>query len=781
MQAAIPGKTVRYNGKQQVGAGRMLFLLLFLIIAITAAGSAQAEKASGDLIGEVREVETGETVGWSVLLLDEIGRSVSGHDDGSYHFYDVPAGSYTLKVFRIGYLDVTTNVRIYPDSVSEKVIYLTHNRLLTENIVVEADSYSGKSEMEKPEIDVSGKKLRQNLGRTIAETIQNEPGISQRSMGPAPARPVMRGMSGDRLLILEDGERVGDLSATSADHAVAIEPMSTERIEVVRGPAALKYGANALGGVINVVRDYIPTAKPHRFTGTASMQGESVNKGLSAGTRILVPIGTLALHFDASQRNARDVTTPSGDLVNTDIRTTNSALGISYVKPWGYFGMAGGYYDTEYGIPPDPFGGHPGGVDIDLRRRHFETRGAVYPKQPWFRRVQFHYSFSQYYHAEYEANGNLGIEYGVLSHFFKTQVNLCWFSFLNNCEYGFWGGYRDFGTGGLSFSPDTKEYTLAGYFYTEFKIDKARFSTILRYDRKTITPDKRKPSPETGLIRERYFDGLSAGLSGKFPLTGGFSGGLSVIKTFRSPQIEELFSEGPHLAAYSFEIGNADLQSESGLGMEASLMLDKTPLNGRLSVFRNRVDDYIFPVNTGRKSYYRDDLFVYRYAGIDALLQGAEMSFDWNVYRQWSVNGSFSYVHGTLEESGEPIPYMPPFSQQFGLVYRSHFITVNATMRSALRQDRLGENENLVPQLNPDGTIKLDSNGDITYASKPTDGFGVFDIGIDYYLKTGRFLSTLNVTVENITDRVYRRHLNRVKEIMPEPGRNIKVLYKIYF
>lgn len=759
----------------------VILFIAYLVSSVQAAEKSPVSSLTGAIVGEVRELDNDESIGWAVLLLEEIDRSVSAHEDGSYHFFEVPAGRYTLKAFRIGYLDYKTKIQVYADSTTQKTVMMMHNKMELENIIVEADHYADRFELQKPEIDVSGKKLRQNLGRTIAETVDNEPGIAQRSMGPAPARPVMRGMGGDRLLIVEDGERVGDLSANSADHAVAIEPMTTERIEVIRGPASLKFGSNSLGGVINVVRNYIPTDKPHRLTLTASLQGETVNQGLSGGMSLEAPLGTLGMHVDVSHRLAGDMQTPEGDLPNTDIRTSNGSVGLSYIKPWGYAGIAGGYYETEYGIPPDPLGGHPGGVDIDLRRQHVEAKSAFYPGKPWFRRIQMHYSWSRYYHAEYEANGDLGIDYGLISQYFKAQVNLCWLKFFNNCDYGLWGSHRDFATGGLSFTPDTGERHLAGYFYTEFEALNAKFNTIVRYDIKEISPELRKRSPGVGLIRKRNFQGISGGISGRYRFGGNFTTGATIIRSFRAPQIEELFSEGPHLAAYSFDIGNADLTYETGIGLEALFRYETNSGTWQINLFQNVIDNFIYPANTGERSFYRDDLFVYRYQGLDAVMNGIEFLMDWNIYRNWSIRSSMSYIHGQLKDQNKAMPYIPPFSQKISLDYRAHSFAVSARMRSAYEQDRLGKNENLVPDVNPDGSLKTDNQGDMIFISKPSKGFAVFDLNFEYYLQTGNFLSTFNLAVENITNNVYRRHLNRVKEIMPEPGRNLKLLYKIYF
>ena len=220
-------------------------------------------------------------------------------EQGRFFFADLPAGRHVIQTLHISYHDTRFAVEITAGDTTRVDLHIGHQELHLEGVHIEGQRVASPAPLVEPDVVFSGNKLRQNLSQTIAETIDYEPGIAQRTMGPAPARPVLRGLSGDRLLILEDGERTGDLSATSSDHAVAVDPMTTQRIEIVRGPETMLYGSNALGGVINVQRGYVPVERPESSGGTISWQGESVNGGLSLGLERVHPLGgSLALRAD---------------------------------------------------------------------------------------------------------------------------------------------------------------------------------------------------------------------------------------------------------------------------------------------------------------------------------------------------------------------------------------------------------------------------------------------------------------------------------------------------
>ena len=736
------------------------YVFLSLVLVSLAVGPASGnDNQTGSLAGHVIDAESGQPVGWTTVVIEELERARVSDAGGYFLFTNVPLGAYVLQSLHVGYHEARFEVEVVAGDTTHVDLVIGHESLHVEGILVEGERTSPVSPLQTPEVVFSGSKLRQNLSRTIAETIDYEPGIAQRSMGPAPSRPVLRGLGGDRLLMVEDGERTGDLSGSSSDHAVAIEPMTTERIEIVRGPRTLLYGSNALAGVVNVVRGYVPSEQPDGFGGSVIYQGESVNRGLSGGLTLEQGLGPLALRFDSSLRNADDISTPHGVLANTDIRTGNASVGLSLVRPWGHVGASGSLYDSDYGIPPDPEGGHPDGVSIDLQRQHLEGRGEIFTGPDWLQRLELHHSFSRYQHGEFEASGDLGMEFGVLTHNTGALAHIDRMGPFANGAVGLWYEYRNYAAAGLNFTPPAEEYAGALFTYQEWEHGPWAINAALRVDARRVDPREERDSRRVGRIQTRDFAGVSAGLSNHYRASSGLTLGTTLMRTFRPPGLEELFSEGPHLAAYSYEVGNGALDSERGLGLEMFVDYHHEEGHLHLAFFRNAIDGYIFPKNSGEPSLRRADLFLYRTVGERVLMHGAEATFDWHVADHWKAAGTLSYVRGHLIDlNDEPLPRLPPLQGHLGLTCEpTEALSATIALRLATEQNRIGEFE------------------------KPTEGYAVLDFSGQYYAEWGGRLHTFALTLENATDAVYRNHLNRVKEILPESGRNLRLLHKIFF
>ncbi len=729
--------------------------IFFLSVILLSALPVHAK--TGTLSGRVVDVDTGDPVGFVYLLIEEIHFWQPVKSDGTFQFKNIPAGRHQVKTYRFGYSETMEIVFVSGGSTTEITFQIAATPMAVGDVVVSGHRVHKDSTLENPDIVVADRKLRQNLGMTLAKTLENEPGMDHISMGPAPARPVLRGLGGDRLLILEDGERTGDLSATSADHAVSIDPMTTSRIEVIRGPEALIYGANALGGVINVVREAVPRSLPAKLSGSGTLQSESVNRGNAGALDIRIPVGSIAIRSDFNFRNSEDVQTPEGILKNTGIQTLNTSLGLSIIREWGYLGISGGFYDTEYGIPPDPSGGHPKGVDIEMLRQHVTTEGQYNLTLSMIRHLFIKHQYSRYQHQEIESSGTIGMEFGVVTHNLSAILHFCECGPLTNARIGFWGEHRDYASGGLTFTPTTRELSTAVYLYNEFIRGRWSVNGTLRFDAKSVNPDEDYFSRQAGHIRNRQFYGASWAVSGHYHMLPNFIFGATVMHTFRAPGVEELFSEGPHLAAYSYEVGNADLEKETGLGLE--IFTEYEFDNGliRISAFQNDLKNYIFPRNTGERSWRRADLFLYQYSGLHALMTGYEISGKWMLLPKFSISTQLQYVRGELVDENLPIPRMPPLTGSIGLHYQNKSLSVILNSKGTERQNRIDEFET------------------------PTDGFLIHNLTIQYLLSKGGMLHTFSLTVENIADIKYRRHLNRVKDIMPEPGRNFRLLYKVFF
>jgi iron complex outermembrane receptor protein len=706
---------------------------------------------SASLTGHIVDAETKEPIGWATVTLVELARAERSHRDGSFHFEGIPAGHYTVRVSFIGFETTQRQVDLEADRSADVRIELRVTALSTQTVVVTGDRI--RAAATRPSEVITGTRLQQQLGRTLAETIGSEAGVAQRTMGPATARPVVRGLGGDRLQLLEDGAQSGDLSSASSDHAVTIDPLNAERIEIVQGPASLLYTANALGGVVNLVRNRIASVQPDRVHGLASLQGESVNAGYTGGLTLSLPLGPLALQLDGSGRRAGDISTPAGALGNTDYSSYNGSVGLSYVAPWGVAGAAGGMLRTEYGVPA----GMPGdeeGVRIAMRREFGEGSVDVLPELSLIRRIELRGSYSRYRHDEIEAGGDVGTAYHLASGEITALAHHDTLGPFAHGSVGLRYEGRSLEATGVSVPP-SREQTIAAMAYEEAPFDRLTVRGAIRFDHHVVAPDSDRAA-SIGFITQRAFDGASGSLALLYDVSSALQLGVTAMRSFRTPTIDELFSEGEHLASYSYEVGNPSLGVETGFGLEAAARYTNDHGHLGLTFFRNDIDGYIYPRNTGDSSAELR-LPIYQETGAHVVMQGFEATAEWELIEHVVASGSLSFVRGDIVTEDRPLPTIPPLGGRFGLRYAWRALTIGAELRGAARQERLGEFET------------------------PTDGYVVANAFAQVQYLLGSMMHTVVLSVDNATDTEYRNHLSRTKAIMPEPGRNVRLLYRLYF
>jgi len=741
---------------------KSIVLLSLILTSAAFAAGVEVSTPCGKLSGRVFDINTGDSLGWTHLYLLELEAMVVSHQDGEYHFLQIPMGNYTVKATHIGYRSVTKQV--YIDRCEEIFIDigLSPSSIVLEEAEVLAARRDDIEEMGKPVLKKEGGKLQRDLGTTIAETISGETGISQRSMGPAPARPVLRGLSGDRLMVVEDGRKTGDLSATSADHAVAIEPLTAERVELIRGPESYIYTSGALGGIVNVKRNQIIRLKIHRVQGSYLSQYESVREGIGNALQLEIPTGPFAIRLDGSNRNTSDTETPSGTLQNTSIHTQNAGVGVSLPLSWGVIGVSGSLYESKYGIPGGFVGAHPNGVDIDMKRNSYRVTSSFYLPLSIARRLDFDYDYTRYYHAEYESSGAIGMEFGVVTHQLNTKIHLTGFG-LDRSIVGVWLEEKDYKTGGFSNTPSSVEINRAIYTFHEKTVGNFLFTGALRFDGKDVIPDKQVYSVTIDTIKKRTFSGFSGAFSFEYMLDSKRTLGLNLAKSFKAPGIEELYSRGPHLAAYSFEIGNPELDVENGFGVDFFYSHKRENFSIKSSVFINRFEHFIFPEFTGYRSRTRTDLYEYRYNGRDAIMEGVELESEWQISSQWLLSGSMSYVQGDFGDD-IAMPLIPPLSGNARIEWSYKRLRLGTNLKSAMAQNQLYK------AADPDAI-----------SEERTAAWFAMDINMMYRYVFSGILHVLTFKIENLNDTSYRNHLSRIKSIVPEPGRNLRLVYKIYF
>ena len=723
-------------------------------MALGAVGSSAQVEHEGEIEGVVRDADSNQPLAGALVSIDAAGGMAVSHGDGSFHVPVPGPRLYTVRVERLGYRTVSLEV----DASREEVVTIAmdaHPISLPGVVVTGSLVARAANEALRPASVFAGEDLQRRLAGTVAETLASEPGLAVSGMGPGSAHPVIRGLSGDRILMLEDGERVGDEFASGPDHATAIDPSSARRVEVIRGPGAILYGSNALGGVINVVRDDVPSSVPHHLTGAFTLQGQSASN--AAGASLHATYGLtdhIPVRLELSRRSSGDLKTPVGILRNTGTDVWEVSGGTSWVDDWGHVGTTFRHYDNDYGIPGGFVGGHEAGVRVEMERTATRLRGVLRPRGA-FESVEIDAGHTWYRHKEIEPPDILGT-------LFERQT----VSGEVLARHGGWGpfssggvgtrsAWESFGFGGALFTPNSTYVSFAAFVLEEIDLDPMRLEAGLRYDWARVRPHREDPSADIGHVRARSFGAASGSLGALARLTRRFTVGASVARAFRTPSVNELYSEGPHLAAYAFEVGNPSLETERGTGVDVFMRFTADRLNAEVTVFRNAISGYVFPLATGELSRVR--LPIFQFQGEDAVLAGFEGALEWAAVGDVTVEAVASYVQGEINATNEPLPLIPPLQGRFAIGYAPRDWFVEAETRFAARQDRPGAFENA------------------------TDGYAVFDLSAGIRITVRGRLNVITVRGENLGNTEYRNHLSRVKEIMPEAGRSVSVAYRVVF
>ena len=707
--------------------------------------------------GVVRDAETGAPLAGVVVQLAGARRSALTGSDGSFRLGLVGGNpDRALHVERLGYRSRT--VELLGDAGGGRlVVELVPSPIALAGLVATgAITARTAEETLRPVNVVAGEELQGRLDGTVASALAGQPGLAVASMGPSTATPVIRGLGGDRVLVLEDGARVADVSSTGTDHATALDASSSRRVEVVRGPAALLYGSRALGGVVNVIRDEIPTTVPDRISGAASLSGATVSTSATGSVVSTFRVSDrVPLRIEASGRRAGDLKTPAGVLGNTAADTWSAGAGTSYVADWGYAGASFRSYRNDYGIPGGFVGAHQEGVRIEMERASTKFRAVVDQPTRLYERIEVLGAHTWYRHKEIEPPDILGtffkrqgISAEVLAHHALTGP-------FSGGAMGLRASREDFSYGGGVQTPDSRRTTLAAFYFREVDLAPVRLEGGLRYDWTKTDPLRDDPHSEIGPVGDRTFQSVSGSLGVLYSAGSGVVLGATAGRAFRTPDVNELFSEGPHLAAYYFEVGNPLLDAETAHGADLFVRYGSDRLRAELTGFYNAISNYVYGRRTGEIS--RVLLPVYQYYGADAALSGFEAALDWDLGRGWAFHGAASHVRGELQNTGRPLPLVPPLQGRVSVEHEHPAWFVRAEADLAARQGRVDEFE------------------------EPTDGYVVFHAAAGVRIALAGRLNVITANLRNATNRTYRNHLSRVKEIMPEAGRGLSIAYRVVF
>jgi iron complex outermembrane recepter protein len=628
--------------------------------------------------------------------------------------------------------------------------------------------------------------LTREVRPSIGETLARQPGVSATSFGPTASAPVLRGLSGDRVRVLTDGIGTLDLSSSGPDHAISINPLTAERIEVLRGPSALLYGSSAIGGVVNVIDTRIPRRLPKNAVGVDALlgYGSAADERL-ANAAIDVPVaGKLVFHVDGNWTKTGDLRTGGhilskelreqalasgdpeiealadlkGDLPNSSSESKEGALGLAYVGDDGLnLGVSVTRHLSKYQVPIR-YSLEPGveseAPTIDLEQTRYDARVEV-PLTGFFSHVRARGGYASYHHDELEDTGEIGSSF--FSKGGEGRVELV------QTERSGRGGTSGFQylernakiRGEEKFLPDSRQRQ-AGLFTVQTLVDDPwRFEGGARVEFSKLTAEA---DEQLGtLANSRKFTTWSASLGGQYEFTPGWRAGLSVSRSARAPSLDELFSNGPHAASQSFEIGNPGLDAERSLSVEASLRGTPGRVEFTGNLYYSHFGNFIFQTPTGE---VQDDLPMFEFQGGKANFYGFEAQLQAKLGQALGINWTGELqadaVRATMR-SFCPAPFIPPFRVTASLSGERGPFDGRIEIEQAFDHDR---------------TAPIETG---------TPGYTMVNAAFDWHPFDASPELTLSLQANNIFDVEARRSTSRLKDFAPLAGRDIRLTARLGF
>ncbi|MEO5962700.1 MAG: TonB-dependent receptor [Thermomonas sp.] len=625
-------------------------------------------------------------------------------------------------------------------------------------VVVTGSLFKDTAEtLSKPTEVLSGERLDENRAASLGETVASMPGVQSSNFGPGVGRPIIRGLDGPRVAVLNGGLSTQDVSTVSQDHAPAVEPFLADQIEVLKGPSTLLYGSGAIGGAVNVVDGRIPEyAISNGFSGRAETRLYAGDQdGNTTMARIDGGTDNFALHADAVYRNALDYDTPNGRQRNSFIDTRSGAVGGSLLGDWGFVGLSASRFNDEYGNPGEPGDLAAGerGVHLDMRQQRYEMKGALRDLWGEGNGLRFAAAHTGYQHTEFEGDA-VGTIFNKNANEGRVEA-----SFGNADRWQGAVGAQAVASsfaaiGEEAFVPQTstRAYGLFGVArrsWNGFQLDLG------------ARVDKVKSSPVAAASRS--FTPMSVSLSGGWKLTERVRLTANLDHAERAPVEEELFADGPHIATLAYEVGNANLGKEAANQLELGLQYESKRVDAKVSAYYNRFSDFIYLVDTG-DSFYREEadafLPIRQWSQSNASFRGLEGEATFHLadtdQGDWDLRVFGDTVRATLGNGGN-VPRIPPsrLGAQLRWEHAGWRAALGATRNN--RQDKLAQNETA------------------------TAGYTLVDAHATRHFDAGNLSWEVFADASNLTNQTARVHTSFLKDAVVLPGRAVSFGARVFF
>ncbi|MEY3885659.1 MAG: hypothetical protein RIS87_1434, partial [Pseudomonadota bacterium] len=545
---------------------------------------------------------------------------------------------------------------------------------------------------------LNGRELSIKRESTLGETLNGIPGVSSTSFGPNASRPVIRGLDAERVRIMQNGIGVVDASSLSFDHAVSVDPLVIEQVDVIRGPAALLYGGSAVGGVVNAVDHRIPKEKLEGITGrTEARLGGPANESNMVGV-VDVGNGQIAIHADAYARKSNNLTIPgfavsnrkaltdgtlqtnNGILKNSSATSDGGALGASLTFDSGYLGASYSGFNSNYGTVAEE------NVRIDMKSQRWDIASEFNDLGKIVNRVKFRLAHTDYQHQEIDAGiigttfKNSGMEGSLEAGHAKigNMSGVVGLQFQNTTFAAL---------GEEAFVPSTNSQSKALYVYEELPIEQFKFSVGGRTEYTNVDAGAWAKNPSA---QNASFNPTSYALGGLYTFTPNWTLASNISHNERAPSYFELYANGAHLATGQYELGNSSFSKERSNGIDVQIRWKDGKNSFSAGPYYTKFSNFIGLLNTGTEV---DGLPVAQFSAIAATFKGFEAEGKFNLHDNLDLKLTGDYVRATNLSSGEALPRIAPLRLGAGLQYQKNSLGARLNVLHAFAQERIAANE----------------------------------------------------------------------------------------
>lgn len=777
------------------GKNTFVWLALVLVcLSLSASG-----QTGGTIRGTVRSEVNKSPVGGVSVEITQLRRTAETDESGVYQFTGIPAGRYTLVTHIEGFSDRTQTVVLVNGATAAVDFNLSLATLREEVTVTATGAEESVFESFQSVNSVGSTQIREQANTGIGEVLEREAGVSKRSFGPGSSRPSIRGFEGDRVLVLQDGIRNGSVGSQSGDHGEPVDTMNLERLEVIKGPATLLYGSSAIGGVVNAITGDENDAHPG-FRGSFTGVGGTVNG--QGGTSGNLEYGYKKFKFNGSGNflNEGDFKTPLGKIQNSAARSYGGATTVGYFSD-KFFIKSGVTLDRRrYGVPFAPLfdsgellsianggivcGGEPNPcqfnilgirdafanqlppttdeqIDIRMRRNNYRVSGGFRDVKSAITQADFYVDLTNYRHEEIQTVGGIdstGTNFFNDTFTYRGVFQQAAYKNLTG-RFGFEGFRRGYLTLGAEQLVDGKVHQNN---FSVFGLEEVKFKRVsLQFGGRVETNRYRPTNP---VYQERDFTGFSGAIGARFRLWEGASFVANFNSSYRAPALEELYNFGAHIGTVTFEIGDQNLQRERSNGIELSLRQNLRRIRVNGSIYYYGINNFVYlapqDADGNGKIDVRDNLPIGNYLQDKSRFIGADISVEGDINKYLGAYFIGDVVSARLRDSAAtPLPRITPARARFGVDFRWKGLS--------LRPETV-----FVARKSPEDVFKLET---------PTAGYGLFNLNASYTISNEHFAQIFTFGGQNLTDKLYRNHVNFIKDLLPEAGRGIRASYTVRF